>query len=244
MMRPKVKILYAPGTNCHHEAADAFRLAGAESSICNFTDDILSGKEKLTDCDLLAIPGGFAFGDHVAAGRILAIDLIYRLKDQLFEIEEKGIPIIGICNGFQVLINTGILPGNGERIGQPDAVLDRNLSAVYESRWVTLYVQKAKCIWTNGLTGLSLRMPVAHGEGRLLLPDYFNDQRTVFRYGAPNGTQSYPDNPNASPGGRAGICNSSGRILGLMPHPERAIYSWLGSEDGLKIFQAGVASVR
>jgi len=243
MMRPRVNILYAPGINCHHETADAFRMAGAEPSFCHLTADLLSGKKRLTDCDLLSLPGGFAFGDHVAAGRIVSIDLIYRLKDQLLEVREKNIPIIGICNGFQVLINTGLLPGTG-KIGEAKALLDRNLSAVFESRWVNVYIQETDCVWTRGLFGESLLIPVAHGEGRLLLPDTFDDRQTVFRYGSPEGTQSYPSNPNGSQRGRAGICDPSGLILGLMPHPERAIYPWLGSEDGLKIFKAGVASVR
>ena len=243
MIRPKVYVLYAPGINCHHETVDAFRIAGAEPTICHLTDDLLSGRVKLTHCDLMAIPGGFAFGDHVAAGRIFAIDLIYRLKDQLLEVKQKRIPIIGICNGFQVLINTGLLPGDME-IGQRTALLDRNQSAVFESRWVDVYVQKADCVWTRNLSGQSLHLPVAHGEGRLLLPDDFDDHHTVLRYGSPSGTRDYPANPNASPLGRAGICDPTGRILGLMPHPERAIYPWLGSEDGLKIFQAGVAAVK
>lgn len=243
MNRPRVKVLYAPGTNCHHETADAFHLAGAEPSICHLTGDLLAGKEKLFKSDILAIPGGFSFGDHLAAGRIFALDLITRLKDQLFEVREKCIPIIGICNGFQVLINTGLLPENG-KIGHPTGILDQNLSAVFESRWVTLYVQKTNCLWTQNLEGESLLMPVAHGEGRLLLPEDFDDKQTVFRYGTPSGTDTYPDNPNNSPEGRAGICDPSGRILGLMPHPERAIYPWLGSEDGLKIFKTGVESVK
>jgi len=243
MNRPKVTVLYAPGINCHHETMDAFHLAGAEPSLCHLTADLLSGRVQLSDCDLLAIPGGFSFGDHIAAGRIFAIDLIYRLKDQLFKVREKRILIIGICNGFQVLINTGLLPGNQE-IGQLNALLDRNRSAVFESRWVTLFVQKSNCVWTTGLSGQPLLMPVAHGEGRLILPDDFDENQTVLRYGALQGTEHHPANPNGSAGGRAGICDPSGLVLGLMPHPERAIYPWLGSEDGLKIFRAGVASVR
>ena len=243
MIQPRVNVLYSPGTNCHHETMDAFRLAGASLHLVHLTADLLSGKIKLTDCDILALPGGFAFGDHVAGGRIFAIDLLYRLRDQLCEAREKQILIIGICNGFQILINTGLLPGNGE-IGKPGALLDRNSSATFESRWVHVFVQKSNCIWTRNLEGQSLHIPVAHGEGRMRLPDGFDEKQTVLRYGAMNGIQQYPDNPNGSPLGRAAICDPSGKILGLMPHPERAIYPWLGSDDGLKIFKTGIDAVR
>jgi phosphoribosylformylglycinamidine synthase I len=242
-MRPKVKVLYAPGTNCHFETADAFRLAGAEPSICNLTADLISGRERLTDCDLLALPGGFSFGDHIAGGRIFALDLVHRLKDQLENVRQKKVPIIGICNGFQILVGTGLLPGNGG-LGRPRAILDRNRSSVFESRWVTLFVQQTHCLWTSGLEGKAIRVPVGHGEGRLIIPEPFDERQTVFRYGSPSGVETYPDNPNGSPLGRAGICDAGGTVMGLMPHPERAVYSWLGSDDGLSIFQAGVKAVR
>jgi phosphoribosylformylglycinamidine synthase subunit PurQ / glutaminase len=246
--RPKVSVLYAPGTNCHFELIEAFGLAGADASMVLLTADLLSGKRTLASCDILALPGGFSFGDHIAAGRIFSLDLVYRLRDQLLEVRAKRIPVIGICNGFQVLVNTGLLPGTGE-IGLPDALLDRNRVATFVSRWVTLVARRdTGCVWTNGLEGRSFRMPTAHGEGRLLLPASFDDKRTVFYYGvssgAASGTSDFPANPSGSPEGRAGICDPSGLVLGLMPHPERAVYPWLGSEDGLAIFKAGVDAVR
>ena len=242
MTKPKVHVLYAPGINCHNEMIDAFKLAGAEPVLCNLTYHLIEKREKLTDCDIIAIPGGFSFGDHIAAGRIFAIDLQTRLRDQLLEIKDKKIPVIGICNGFQVLVNTGLLPGTLE-LESPNALLDMNKSSVFESRWVDVFVQESNCIWTQGLAGEKLRIPVAHGEGRLIVPEDFDDKLTVLRYGSEQGTEEYPDNPNGSELGRAGICDPSGLIFGLMPHPERAIYPWLGSDHGIKIFKAGIKAV-
>ena len=244
MSRPKVKVLYSPGTNCHFETVEAFRLAGADASVTLLTADLLAGGQSLAGCDLLALPGGFSFGDHIAAGRIFALDLVHRLRDQVLEVRRRRIPVIGICNGFQVLVNTGLLPGTAD-IGLPNALLDRNRVATFVSRWVTLVAQKdTGCVWTAGLEGRSFRMPTAHGEGRLLLPDSFDEKQTVFRYGTGAGTEEFPANPAGSPAGRAGICDPSGLILGLMPHPERAVFPWLGSEDGLEIFRTGVRAVR
>jgi phosphoribosylformylglycinamidine synthase len=242
MRKPRVKILYAPGINCHHETADAFRRVGAEPKFSHLFDLIL-GKERLRDCDLLTIPGGFAFGDHAGAGRVLAIDLIHKIRDQLVETLERKIPILGICNGFQALAHTGLLP-DGNAFGIPRVFLDRNRSAVFESRMTTVFVQESPCLWTRGLAGRILRIPVGHGEGRLFITGDWDDRQTVLRFGLAEGSEEYPDNPNGSPGGRAGICDPSGRIFGLMPHPERAIYPWLESEDGLTIFQSGVDAVK
>ncbi|HHS12661.1 MAG TPA: phosphoribosylformylglycinamidine synthase I [bacterium] len=243
MTHPKVFVLYAPGINCHQETMAAFELAGGRPRLCHLTGDLLQGRLHLTDCDILAIPGGFAFGDHIAAGRIAAIDLIARLCDQLQAVREKGILVLGICNGFQVLVNTGLLPGTSE-VGEPNALLDRNRSAVFESRWIRMRAEKSRCVWTENLVNDIFHVPVAHGEGRLRLPDDFSEDQTVFRYVGPGRDVPYPCNPNGSPENRAGICDPSGRILGLMPHPERALYPWFRSEDGLHLFKAGIDAVR
>jgi phosphoribosylformylglycinamidine synthase subunit PurQ / glutaminase len=242
--KPKVLVLYAPGTNCHFEMIEAFRMAGAEPSLCLLTDDLIRRRRSLSEADLIGFPGGFSFGDHLAAGRVFALDLVHRLKEGLMEAREKRILMIGVCNGFQVLVNTGLLPGTAE-IGRPNALLDRNRVAKFVSRWVELHVQPGTpCVWTRGLEGKALSMPTAHGEGRLCLPEDFDDGRTVFRYGTAAGTESFPANPCGSPAGRAGICDPTGLILGLMPHPERAIHPWHGSEDGLEVYRQGVAEVR
>ena len=239
MMRPKVKVLYAPGNNCHNETLEAFRMAGAEPELTLLTADLLSGRQKLTDCDLIAVPGGFSFGDHVAAGRLFAMELVTRLSDQLKEARERHIPMIGICNGFQILAATGLLPGTAE-LGHPDALLDRNAGACFESRWVRMQIEKTNCLWTEGLAGEVLHVPLAHGEGRLLVPENFDESLCVFRYEG----DGYPANPNGSAKNRAGITDPTGRILGLMPHPERAIYPWSLSADGLRLFEAGVRAIR
>ena len=242
MSKPIVNVLYAPGINCHEELLDAFKLVGAAPRLVLLTDDLIKRKIRLAECDILAIPGGFSFGDHIAAGRIFALDLINHLIDELQELREKQKLIIGICNGFQVLINTGLLPGTG-KIGEPNALLDRNESALFESRWTDVVVKPSPCIWTKGLEGRLLRIPSAHGEGRLKLPSNFDDANTALTYDNLAGDAPYPFNPNGSEKGRAGICDPSGLILGLMPHPERAIYPWLGSEDRLMIFKTGVKAV-
>ncbi|MCK5148259.1 phosphoribosylformylglycinamidine synthase I [bacterium] len=238
-MKPKVKVLYAPGNNCHHELIQAFKMAGADPQLTLLTADLLSGRQSLTDCDMIAIPGGFSFGDHVAAGRLFALELNTRLADQLKEARERHIPMIGICNGFQILVNTGLLPGSAE-IGHPDGLLDRNASAIFESRWVDMRIERSNCIWTQGMAGETMHIPMAHGEGRLLLPEDYDDSLTVFSYVG----EEYPANPNGSPSGRAGITDSTGHILGLMPHPERAIYDWSPSNEGLRLFETGVKAIR
>jgi phosphoribosylformylglycinamidine synthase len=232
--KPVVAVLYGPGINCHEETAFSVELAGLEARIVNF-QDVLNGDDALTKYQAMVVPGGFSWGDHLGAGRVFGVHLVARAADQLRSLVETGKPVLGICNGFQILVETGLLPDRN--IGTRGTALLQNKSARFESRWVELVVTDTDSIWTKGLEGRILRMPVAHGEGRL----YWEDGAPVYpalcyaKDGKP--TEEYPSNPNGSPGGIAGIRDSTGLIFGLMPHPERASLEWQGSTDGLALFR-------
>ncbi len=238
MTQATTAILYAPGTNCHEETAAAIELAGGKTELV-LLKDLMDGAAKLDDFQAAVVPGGFSYGDHLGAGRIFATMLVARLRDQLLRFLEAKKPLLGICNGYQVLAEAGILPGRTP--GRRGMALIENQSARFEDRKIRLIVSAQKCVWTEGLDGQILRMPTAHGEGRPLLgaSNSPSETRAVFYYGDENGrpTLDYPANPNGSPGAVAGICDESGLVLGLMPHPERASLPAHDSQDGLKIFQ-------
>ncbi len=231
-MNIKIAVLYAPGINCHEEMKFALDFVGLDSKIINI-HDLLDGKEKLTNYQAMVIPGGFSWGDHLGAGRIFGVHLVARLAEQLYEMVNDNKPILGVCNGFQVLVETGLLPNKS--IGKRGAALLRNESAVFECRWVELIVTNPNTIWTNNLEGKILRMPVAHGEGRLYSESMEELNKVVCYSKNGKATEEYPANPNGTIGGAAGIADSSGMIFGLMPHPERAVLDWQGSTDGLYI---------
>ena len=257
-VRPVVAVLYGSGINCHEETAFALELAGLEGKVVNFRD-VMEGRDTLTNYQAMVVPGGFAWGDHLGAGRIFGVQLVARVAEQLEALVDSGKPVLGICNGFQVLVETGLLPDR--TVGKRGAALLQNRSAVFESRWVELLVTDTDSIWTKGLEGRILRMPVAHGEGRLYWENCerstFNVQRPTSNSGNPpltidhwpsairpalcysrNGeaTDEYPFCPSGAPGGIAGIRDSTGLIFGLMPHPERASLPWHGSADGMELF--------
>ncbi len=238
MMQATTAILYAPGTNCHEETATAIELAGGKTELV-LLKDLMDGASKLDDFQAAVVPGGFSYGDHLGAGRIFGTMLVARLRDQLTRFLEAKKPLLGICNGYQVLTEAGILPGRTP--GQRGMALIENQSARFEDRKIRLIVSAQKCVWTEGLDGQILGMPTAHGEGRPLLcaSNLPEGARAVFYYSDETGrpTMDYPANPNGSPGGVAGICDETGLVLGLMPHPERAALPAHYSQDGLKIFQ-------
>jgi len=254
----KVIVIRTAGTNCNEETAFAFKSMGALVEQVHI-NSLISGDKKLKDFHILALPGGFSYGDDIASGRILANELRLKLTQELKQFIQEGKLIIGICNGFQILAKAGILPGLGWQIGQ-EATLFNNDSAKFESRWTHLKVDQ-RCVWTKGMAG-QIYLPVAHGEGKFIprekkvLDALIANNQIVFRYCSPNGNKPiYPENPNGSTDDIAGICDTTGRVLGLMPHPERHFlfeqhpyWTRLNKKsdfgDGAKIFENGVKYVR
>ncbi len=262
MTKPKVLILRTAGTNCDAETDKAFQLAGAETALVHI-QNLISGKVNLADYQILAIPGGFSYGDDIAAGILLAIEMKHKLTDMLNRFVADGKLVIGICNGFQVLVRTGLLPGISASDSTPEmtqrTTLAMNTSARFECRWVDLETQESPCVFTKGVKP-RIYLPVAHAEGRFTAPtdvlaELEANHQVVFRYAE----SEYPINPNGSDADIAGICDATGRIFGLMPHPERFLTKWnhprwtrlantqdTASEegDGLVIFKNAVNYVK
>jgi phosphoribosylformylglycinamidine (FGAM) synthase-like amidotransferase family enzyme len=237
--KPRVLIPWFPGTNCHEEMAYAFKLAGSEPKIQTLRE-MEQNPRALCEADLIGLAGGFSYGDHFGSGRIAALDFSFRFRDLLLEALKRRTPILGVCNGYQILTAMGLLPGDQE-LGTPSAALDFNVQGRFE-HWhnVTLVLhQPVKCVWTQGLAGASIRVPVGHGEG-VPMPD--PKAHIVATYGTYEGCSDYPVSPNGSR--IAGTCDPSGLVMGMMPHPERRVEKIHGSADGLLIFQSGVNAVR
>jgi phosphoribosylformylglycinamidine synthase subunit PurQ / glutaminase len=237
MSRAVTAILYAPGTNCHEETAAALELAGGTSEVV-LLRDLMEGQKRLSEYQAAVIPGGFSYGDHLGAGRIYGTMLVAKLREQLVQFLDAEKPLLGICNGFQVLAEAGILPGRTP--GKRALALLENQSARFEDRKVKLLVSGEESLWTDSLAGEVLAMPSAHGEGRPIFckTSGGNSARVAFRFADAEGkpASKYPENPNGAPGSVAGIMDETGMVLGLMPHPERASLPAHYSQDGLKIF--------
>jgi phosphoribosylformylglycinamidine synthase subunit PurQ / glutaminase len=234
MPQPNVLILRAPGTNCDQETALAFELSGAKTQTLH-VNRVLERPGLLAEFQVLCIPGGFSYGDDVAAGQILAVQMRHHLAEALAQFKAAGKLILGICNGFQAIIKSGILLDDDPTLGPP-ATLAANDSGRYEDRWVRLGVSSAKCVFLRGIERMEL--PVAHGEGKFITRDaavlgrLAEAGQLVLRYlplgadgngGSPDAPLPFPDNPNGSMGNVAGVCDATGRVLGLMPHPERHV---------------------
>lgn len=276
-MKPQVLILRTAGSNCDEETAHAFQLAGAEARRIHL-NRVLENPKLLKDFQIMAIPGGFSYGDDISSGKIFANRIRIHLAEALAEFVAGGKPIIGICNGFQVLVKAGLLPGPAS--APPAATLAHNDSHRFIDRWIHLLARSKKCIWTRDLAGVdkgenhggrslpsgeaastaTISLPVAHGEGKFIAADdqarraLWDHDQVVFVYtrrdGSPAGGE-FPENPNGSINDIAGICDSTGLILGLMPHPERYVNpqqhpAWTSQNplpdqgDGLQIFRSAV----
>ena len=219
-------ILTGFGINCDRETALAFERAGARAERVHL-NDLAADPARMADYQILAIPGGFSFGDDVASGRILANRLRHRLGDPLRDFVAAGKLAIGICNGFQVMVKMGILPLFDGDFRQ-EVTLTHNNSSRFDNRWVNLSVApKTPCVWLKGIT--QLEVPIRHGEGKFIPRDEATLERlkagghVAVRYALADGTPAggaFPANPNGSTDDIAGICDASGRIFGLMPHPE------------------------
>jgi len=266
MKKVKVIILRTAGTNCDKETAFAFEAAGAFPELVH-VNELSSGRKKLSEFAILAIPGGFTYGDDIASGKILANELKFAMEEEIERFIKCGKLMIGICNGFQVLVKAGLLPNLTGDFKTIEATLTLNDSNKFEDRWVYLKSinrgeRKTKCIWTNGMNGI-IRLPVAHGEGKFvprdkkILSRLKSDGLVVFEYVDSRGQKCvYPDNPNGAVEGIAGICDTTGRIFGLMPHPERHLSVYQDPEwtrknikkekegSGLEIFKNGVRFVK
>ncbi len=246
MSQPRVLILKTAGVNCDAETAFAFRSAGAETEHVHI-NQLAAREKKLSDYHIIAFSGGFRYGDDIGAGKMLAYEIKYRLFDEIKSFVSRGGLIIGICNGFQVLVRSGILPGN-ETFAQ-EATLAQNDCGVFQDKWVYLKTPDTrrqtpgKCVWTKGLPD-PIALPIAHGEGKFIpkneavLQRLKDNGQIVFQYCDSRGSiGDFPVNPNGSVESIAGICDETGRVFGLMPHPERHLISlqhprW--SRTGLK----------
>jgi phosphoribosylformylglycinamidine synthase len=270
----RVAVLFGFGINCDRETAAVFDMVGGTSERLH-VNNLVQGNRSLEEFDILAVPGGFSFGDHLGSGRLLGNRLRFALRDQLQKFVSSGKPIIGICNGFQALVKTGLLPGPENASLEPDLIqrasLTLNNTGRYEDRWVTLeFDSQSPCIWTKGIQ--RIECPVRHGEGRFVMPTdaeldrlSSNHQLTV-RYVDPSTDPGanpsddllpFPLSPNGSMRNIAGICDPTGLVFGLMPHPEAFYTMWLHPEhtsmklnedewegSGLQIFRNAVEYVR
>jgi len=241
-MPVSVLILHATGTNRDHDVAQAFETVGARPEIVHI-NQLRRREKRWSDYQVLVLPGGFSYADALGAGRLFALDLNVYFNDQVHTFIASGKPVIGICNGFQALVKSGLLPGSdimsqGKEDRKPAATLSFNESGQFECRWVTLSPRSQVCIWTRGLTD-TITCPVAHGEGRFMLSQsttqssilnqLIENDQVALVYATFDGTEArghYPLNPNGSEGDIAGICNQQGNVLGLMPHPENHIFPY------------------
>ena len=256
MTQVKATVLRAAGINCDVETQHALEMAGAHVQRIHI-NKLIENKHLLDDCHILVFPGGFSYGDDVSAGKILSNQIVHYLYERIDTFIRNGKLVLGICNGFQVLVKTGILPGTVE--ARKGVTITNNDSDKFEDRWVYLSPQTGRCVFIE--PGRTLYLPVAHAEGKVVVRDpavlqHLKDNHHIaFKYVDQDGHEGpYPVNPNGAIESIAGLTDATGRVLGLMPHPERNIHRthhprWtrLGEEvscDGQCIFSNAVTYVK
>jgi len=232
MTTPQTLVLRTAGTNCDMETKFAFELAGSRVDLLHI-NQLARQPDPFAAYQILALPGGFTYGDDVAAGKVMAVELMHTLGEKMTRHVEKGGLVIGICNGFQILVKTGLIPdARFVPAGERKVTLTWNDSHRFEARWVRLQAAaNTTCVFAA--PNESLEMPVAHAEGRLMtrspeiLSDLISAGQVVYRYVSSDGrTPAYPEDPNGSVDHIAGLCDPSGRVFGLMPHPERHLFGY------------------
>ncbi len=250
-------VLRAAGINCDRETEHALELAGAAAQRVH-VNRLIENKSLLDEFQIMVIPGGFSYGDDVAAGKILANQIMHHLLEPIQSFIDQGKLVLGICNGFQVLVKAGLLPGRSSKEQQQEVTITYNDSAKYEDRWVYLAPQTDRCIFIE--PGRQIYLPVAHGEGKVVtkdnatLEELKTEGHVAFKYVDESGREGdYPVNPNGSMGSIAALTDATGRVLGLMPHPERFVRPtqhprWSRLEhvdaDGMTIFRNAVKYVQ
>jgi phosphoribosylformylglycinamidine synthase subunit PurQ / glutaminase len=229
-MVPKVLIMSGYGINCEKESAHAFDIAGAKTDIVHI-NDLIAGKKQISDYDIIMFPGGFSYGDDTGSGNAFANKIRNNLWTDLKTFIDSGNLILGVCNGFQIMTHLGLFALPDGEYGDKTHSMESNTNNRYECRWVNTKNISDKCIFTKGISNMHL--PIAHGEGRFLCSDETMEKlkengQIVFTYCDESGKPAegiFPENPNGSMADIAGICDKTGKLLGMMPHPERAIYS-------------------
>ena len=236
----KVLVLTGDGINCERETAQAFSEYGVSATIIHIYD-LIHHHELLKEAHILALPGGFSFGDELGSGQILALKLKYSLGDELKKFIDSGKLIIGICNGFQALVRLGLLP---KPFSPREMSLTHNTDGHFVNRWVDLVAPVSKCVWSQKIQGKSFALPIRHGEGKIVFKGDASYQASLYQTLLDNEqvALTYVDDVNGSYQKIAGICDPTGRIFGLMPHPEAAISEWLNPEGAKKSGAIGIGA--
>ncbi len=230
MPRPKTLVITGYGINCEEETASAFRISGADAKILHI-NDIIANRSLLDEYQIMMFPGGFSYGDDTGSGKALANRIKNNLMDEIASFIQRDTLMLGICNGFQVLVNLGVIPAVNGFTGRSEAALEYNTTFRYQCRWIDVKVDSGSpSVFTRGID--TMHIPVAHGEGNFyagedILSSLVKNRLITMKYVKPDGSPAageFPYNPNGSVMDIASVCSPNGRIMGIMPHPERGMF--------------------